>query len=150
HGGAPIVNFGMNEEEGRLIMKQTFVATASDGSSQFPNDTGPHPRSYGCFSRKNGHYAIEEKLITVDQAIRSASGLPADILRLPKRGYVKPGYYADVVVFAPETFRDRATYDKPHQYATGVRYLFINGKTVIEGSKYKGVLAGKALRHAKS
>jgi N-acyl-D-aspartate/D-glutamate deacylase len=147
HGGAQIVNFGMSEEDVRLIMKQSFVATASDGSSQVPSDTVPHPRSYGCFARKIGHFAIEEKLIPVEHAVRSASGLPADILRLKDRGYLRPGYYADVVVFDPETYRDRATYDKPHQYATGVRYLFVNGKLVIEEGKYSDVLAGKVLRH---
>jgi N-acyl-D-aspartate/D-glutamate deacylase len=147
HGGAAIVNFGMNEEDVRLIMRQPFVATASDGSSQAPGDTVPHPRSYGCFPRKIGHYAIEEKLLPLEQAIRSASGLPADILRLPERGYLRPGYIADVVVFDPQTYRDRATYDKPHQYAAGVRYLFINGRLVIEDGKYKDVLAGKVLRH---
>jgi N-acyl-D-aspartate/D-glutamate deacylase len=147
HGGAQVVNFGMNEEDVRLIMKQPFVATASDGSSQVPSDTVPHPRSYGCFPRKIGHYAIEEKLISLEQAIRSASGLPADILKLPKRGYLKPGYFADVVVFDPNTFRDRASYDTPHQYATGVRYLFVNGKLVIREGKFKNVLGGKALRH---
>jgi N-acyl-D-aspartate/D-glutamate deacylase len=147
-GGAAIVNFGMNEEDVRLIMKQPFVATASDGSSQFPSDTVPHPRSYGCFARKIGHYAIEEKLLTVEQAIRSASGLPADILKLPQRGYLRPGYVADVVVFDPKTYRDRATYDKPHQYATGVRYLFINGKLVIDVGRYTSALAGRVLRHS--
>ena len=131
----------------RLIMKQPFVATASDGSAQVPSSTVPHPRSYGCFPRKIGRYAIEEKVISLEHALRSASGLPADILKLPERGYLKAGYYADVVVFDPETFRDQATYDKPHQYATGVRYLFVNGKAAIDEGKYTGVLAGKVLRH---
>ncbi len=148
HGGAQIVNFGMSEEDVRLIMKQPFVATASDGGSQVPGDTVPHPRSYGCFARKIGHYAIAEKLITLEHAIRSSSGLPADILRLPERGYLKPGYVADVVVFDPKTYRDRATYDKPHQYATGVQYVFVNGKMAVEKGKYNGTLAGKPLRHA--
>lgn len=147
NGGASIVNFGMSEEDVRLIMKQPFVATASDGSAQVPADTVPHPRSYGTFPRKIGRYAIEEKLLPLEQALRSASGLPADILKLPERGYLKPGYFADVVVFDPETFRDRATYDKPHQYATGVRYLFVNGKAAIDDGKYTGALAGKVLRH---
>jgi N-acyl-D-aspartate/D-glutamate deacylase len=146
-GGASVVSFGMSEEDVRLIMKQPFVATASDGSSQVPGNTVPHPRSYGTFPRKIGRYAIEEKLISLEQALRSASGLPADILRLPERGYLKTGYYADVVVFDPETFRDTATYEKPHQYATGVRYLFVNGQLAIDGGEYKNVLAGKALRH---
>jgi N-acyl-D-aspartate/D-glutamate deacylase len=147
HGGAQVVNFSMSPEDVTLIMKQPFVATASDGSSQVPSDTVPHPRSYGCFARKIGRYAIEDKIISLEHAIRSASGLPADILKLPERGYLKPGYYADVVVFDPKTFRDQATFEKPHQYATGVRYLFVNGKLAIEDGKYQNVLAGKVLRH---
>jgi N-acyl-D-amino-acid deacylase len=147
NGGAQIVNFGMNEEEVRLIMRQPFVATASDGSAQVPSSTVPHPRSYGCFARKVGRYAIEEKLIPVEHAIRSASGLPADILKLPQRGYLKPGYFADVVVFDPKTFRDTATYDKPHQYATGVQFLFVNGVLTVDEGKHTGALPGKALRH---
>jgi N-acyl-D-aspartate/D-glutamate deacylase len=148
HGGAAIVNFGMNEEDVRLIMKQPFVATASDGSSQVPNNTVPHPRSYGCFARKIGYYALQENVLPLEQAVRSASGLPADILHLAERGYLKTGYYADVLVFDPKTYRDQATYDKPHQYAGGVRYLFVNGKLVIDEGKYKQVLAGRPLRHA--
>jgi N-acyl-D-aspartate/D-glutamate deacylase len=148
NGGAQIINFGMNEEDVRLIMKQPFVATASDGSSQTPGDTVPHPRSYGCFTRKIGRFAIEERVITAEHAIRSASGLPADILQLPERGYLKPGYFADVVVFDPKTFRDRATFDKPHQYSTGVRYLIINGTLAVDRGKYTGELAGKVLRHS--
>jgi N-acyl-D-aspartate/D-glutamate deacylase len=147
NGGAQIVNFGMSEEDVRFIMRQSFVATASDGSSQVPSDTVPHPRSYGCFPRKIGRYAIAEKVISLEMALRSASGLPADILRLPQRGYLKPGYYADVVVFDPEKFRDQATYDKPHQYATGVRFLFVNGKMAVSEGKYTDALAGKVLRH---
>jgi N-acyl-D-aspartate/D-glutamate deacylase len=147
-GGAQIVDFAMKEEDVRLIMPQPFVATGSDGSAQVPGPTVPHPRSYGTFPRKIGRYAIEEKIIPVEQAIRSASGLPADILGVPERGYLKAGYYADVVVFNPSTFRDRATFDKPHQYATGVRYLFVNGVPAIDNGQFKGALAGRALRHA--
>lgn len=148
HGGAQIVNFGMSEEDVRLIMRQPFVATASDGASLAPSaDTVPHPRSYGCFPRKIGRYAIEDKIVSLEHALRSANGLPADILHLPERGYLKAGYYADVVVFDPKTFRDTATFAKPHQYATGVRYLFVNGKLAIDNGKFTGVLAGKVLRH---
>jgi N-acyl-D-aspartate/D-glutamate deacylase len=148
NGGAQVVIFSMNEEEVRLIMRQPFVATASDGAAMaISANTVPHPRSYGCFARKVGHYALDEKIITLEHAVRSANGLPADILHLPERGYLKTGYFADVVVFDPDTFRDRATFDKPHQYATGVRYLFVNGKLTIEDGKYTGALAGKVLRH---
>ncbi|MSU78573.1 MAG: D-aminoacylase [Gemmataceae bacterium] len=149
NGGAQIVNFGMNDEEMRLFMKEPYVATASDGSSMIPALTVPHPRSYGTFSRKIGRFAIEDELITIAQAIRSSSGLPADILRLPKRGYIKTGYYADIVVFDPKTFRDKATFDQPHQHSTGVRYLFVNGQLAIDDSRATEKLAGRVLRHGK-
>jgi N-acyl-D-aspartate/D-glutamate deacylase len=148
-GGAQIVSFSMNDEEMRLFMKEPYVATASDGGSMVPSSTVPHPRSYGCFARKIGKFAIEDKVITLEQAIHSCSGLPADILKLPERGYLKAGYFADVVVFDPKTYRDKATFDEPHQYATGVRYLFVNGRVVIDDGKYTEAMAGKVLRHSK-
>jgi N-acyl-D-amino-acid deacylase len=146
-GGAQIVSFSMNEEEVRLFMKEDYVATASDGSAQVPAGTVPHPRSYGCFPRKIGRYAIEDKIISLEAALRSASGLPADILQLPHRGYLKAGYFADVVVFDPKAFRDRATFEQPHQYSTGVQYLFVNGRAAIEQGRYTGALPGRVLRH---
>lgn len=147
HGGAQIVHFSMSEEDMRLIAKTDFVATASDGSSKSPDDTVPHPRNYGTFSRKIGRLGIEEHVISLEQSIRSATGLPADILSVSQRGYVKAGYYADLVVLDPEKYRDQATYDKPHQYSTGVVYLFVNGVPTIEKSQFTNRLAGLALRH---
>jgi N-acyl-D-amino-acid deacylase len=147
-GDASMVNFCMNEEDVRLIMKQPWIATASDGSAREPSDgETPHPRFYGCFPRKIGRYAIEDKVVSLEQAIRSCTGLPADILTLPERGYLKPGCWADVVVFDPETFRDAATYDRPYQTAPGVRWLFVNGRLAIDEGKYTGALAGRVLRH---
>jgi N-acyl-D-aspartate/D-glutamate deacylase len=147
NGGARAVSFGMQEDEVRRIMQEPFVATASDGGARNPDNTVPHPRSYGCFPRKIGRYAIEERAVPLDLAIRSASGLPADILRLPERGYLRVGYFADVVVFDSQTFRDRATYESPHQYATGVRFLFVNGQLAIDDGRVTDRLAGRALRH---
>jgi N-acyl-D-aspartate/D-glutamate deacylase len=147
HGSAQVVNFGMNEEDVRVYMKQPWVATASDGGVQQPGDTVPHPRSYGTFPRKIGLYALEEKIVTVEAAIRSCTGLPADILKLQDRGYLKVGSFADVIVFDPKTFRDTATYDKPHQYATGVKWVFVNGRMAIADGDYKGELGGRVLRH---
>ena len=145
-GGAQIVNFCMNEEDMRLIAQQDFVATASDGSAKSPDDTVPHPRLYGTFSRKIGRLGIEERMFPLEQAIRSATGLPADILHIKDRGYLKPGYAADLVAFDPEQFRDQATYEKPHQYSTGVAYLFVNGVPIIENRQFTGKLNGRALR----
>ena len=147
NGGAKMVNFCMQEDDVRMIMKQPFVATASDGGVCLPDETVPHPRNYGCFPRKIGHYAIEQEVLPLAAAIRSATGLPADIFRFECRGYLREGYFADVVLFDPETFRDTATFEKPHQYATGVRYLFVNGALAVENGKVTGRLAGRALRH---
>jgi len=146
-GGAQIVNFGMSEEDVRLVMKQPFVATASDGSAMTPGSSVPHPRSYGTFPRKIGRYALTDGVVTLEHALRSCNGLPADILKLPERGYLKAGYYADVVVFDPAAFRDVATYEKPHQYSTGVKHLFVNGTLAIDDGKSTKALAGKVLRH---
>jgi N-acyl-D-amino-acid deacylase len=147
NGGAQIVHFGMSEEDMRLFMKQDFVATASDGGAKVPDTSSvPHPRNYGTFPRKIGFYAIQEKLIPLETAIRSASGLPADIMGLKDRGYLKVGYFADIVVFNPDTFRDKATYDKPHQYATGISHVLVNGTFAIMDGKATGKLAGKPLK----
>lgn len=147
NGGAQVVNFGMSEEDVRVYMRQPWVATASDGSTHRPGPTVPHPRSYGTFPRKIGRYAIEEKLVPVELAVRSASGLPADILKLKDRGYLKAGYAADVVVFDPATYRDAATFDQPHQYATGVKWVFVNGRPIVADGRFDpAVLAGRVIR----
>lgn len=150
-GGAQAVSFGMNEDEVRLFMREPFVATASDGSAMaLDSPAQPHPRSFGCFSRKIGHYAIEGQVLPLAQAIRSASGLPADILGLPERGYLKAGYFADIVVFDPKTFRDQATFTKPLAWSTGVKLLLVNGQIAVEDGKPTEKLAGRALRHKAS
>jgi N-acyl-D-amino-acid deacylase len=150
NGGAQVVNFAMSEEDVRVYMKQPWVATASDGGVQTPGNTVPHPRSYGTFPRKIGHYAIREKTVPVEAAVRSSSGLPADILKLTDRGYVKPGHFADLVVFDPETYRDTATFEKPHQYAAGVKWVLVNGHPQVKDGQYQGtVLGGRVLRWKK-
>jgi N-acyl-D-amino-acid deacylase len=111
----------------RLAMKLPWVATASDGSAMIASADKPHPRNFGTFPRKLGHYARDERVIPLSHAVRSASGLPADILGLPDRGYLRPEWQADIVVFDPGTIADRATFDDPFQYSTGVRWLFVNG-----------------------
>jgi len=152
NGGASAISFGMSEEDVRAIMQSDFVATASDGSARSINEkTRPHPRSFGTFPRKI-RYAEDEKVITLEHAVRSSSGLPASILGLPDRGIVRPGAFADIVVFDPETFRDAATFEEPMIYAEGARYVFVNGVALIAdgelpeqpGARKK--LPGRALR----
>lgn len=147
-GGAGIVNFGMQEDEVRLFMREPYVATASDGSTMtLDAPTQPHPRSFGTFPRKIGRYAIEGKFLPLAQAIYSASGLPAEILGLPDRGFIRPGYYADLVVFDPETFRDTATYEQPLSWARGTKWVLVNGQIAVENEQPTGRLAGRAIRH---
>jgi N-acyl-D-aspartate/D-glutamate deacylase len=144
-GGAQAIGFGMREEDVVLAMKRGWVAAASDGAARKPG-AHPHPRNFGTFPRKIGLYAIEKKEISLSFAVRSSSGLPADILGLKDRGYLRVGQKADVVVFDPATFRDRATFEDPNQYSTGVRWLLVNGVPVIADGKKTDALPGKPLR----
>ncbi len=145
-GSVSAVAFSMCEADVEYVMRKPYVATASDGGSKRKDATRPHPRSYGTFPRKIGYYAIEKQVLPLEQAIRSASGLPADILGLDDRGYLEPGQAADVVVFDPETFRDRATFVDPHQLSLGVEWVFVNGVVAIEAGHRTGALAGRPLR----
>ncbi len=146
HGGAQAINFGMNEQDVRHVMRQEFVATASDGSAHLPNGNDqPHPRAYGTFPRKI-RYALDDEVLTLEEAVRSMSGLPAAILHVPDRGVLRVGAAADVVVFDPRAFRDVATFDRPTRYAAGVRYLFVNGVAVLADAKPQKVLPGRVLR----
>lgn len=146
-GGASAVSFGMNEEEVRYGMQLPWVATASDGSARIPGADRPHPRSFGTFTRKIGRYAIQEKVLPLAAAIRSSSGLPADILSLSDRGYLKTGYAADIAVLDPAQVLDQATFEEPYRYSTGVRHVFVNGRPAVFEGTPTGSLAGKALRH---
>lgn len=149
NGSASVVKFTLCEEDVRYVMTLPWVATGSDGGPQVPaKDTCPHPRSYGTFPRKIGYYALREKIVPVEQAIRSATGLPADILGLGDRGYLRPKQVADVVVLDPKALIDRATFDEPHQYSTGVRYVFVAGQAAIDDGKPAKALYGHAIRHA--
>lgn len=145
HGGAQAISFGMSEDDVRRVMVEPFVATASDGSAHLPGADRPHPRSYGTFPRKI-RYAMDDKVMSLEQAVRSCSGLPAEILGLPERGLIRVGSYADIVVFDPKTFRDASTFDDPTKYAPGVMYLFVNGVPEIADGHYRKVLAGRVLR----
>jgi predicted amidohydrolase YtcJ len=152
HGGAQAISFGMCEPDVREVMRSDFVATASDGGAHVPGrGDRPHPRSYGTFPRKI-RYALDEKVVPLEQAIRSCSGWPAEILGIPDRGKIQSGAVADIVVFNPKTFRDAATFDEPTRYAPGVEYLFVNGVALIAQGRLlvepnsQAKLPGRALR----
>ncbi|MBI3855371.1 MAG: D-aminoacylase, partial [Planctomycetes bacterium] len=145
-GDAQTVCFGMREDDMLVGMKKDWVATSSDGSAKRPSDERPHPRNYGTFSRKIGLFAAEKREIPLAFAIRSSSGLPADILGLKDRGYLRAGFKADLVLFDPATFRDRATFEVPDQYSTGAPWVYVNGVAVIAEGKKTDALPGRALR----
>lgn len=145
-GGAAVVNHSINEQDIRFVMSLPWVATASDGGAKIPNATVPHPRSYGTFPRKLGYYSIRENAVSLEQAIRSSTGLPADILGMKDRGYLRKGQFADIVVFDPEKISDTATFEDPHRYSVGISHVFINGKPVLSHGVPTGVLAGRSLR----
>jgi len=147
NGGASVVKFSMNEQDVRHVMHRAWVATASDGGVKVPGPTKPHPRNYGTFPRKIAHYALKENVITLEQAIFSMTGLPARILSLKDRGLLKPGMHADIAVFDPETIKANATFDQPHQYATGIQFLFVNGQATIVDGRPTGALPGRSLKH---
>jgi N-acyl-D-aspartate/D-glutamate deacylase len=138
-GGAGIASFNMSESDIENFMKQDFVMTGSDGS------TG-HPRKYGTFPRKLREYVFEKKLVTLPFAIRAGSALTAETFRIPSRGRLRVGYFADIIVFDPRTVRDRATYEQPETLAVGMKYVIVNGKISVDDGKYTGILAGRALR----
>ena len=143
-----IVSHSMSEDDVRWAMTLPWVATASDGAARTQNPREHHhPRNFGTFARKIGRYSIEDKVLSLPQAIRSATGLPADIFGLADRGYLREGYHADIVVFDAATYRDRATFDKPQEYAAGVRYVFLAGQAAVDDGKPSQELFGRALRH---
>ena len=140
------VNFSMDERDVRFIMTLPWAATASDGSTKIDDGSKPHPRSFGTFPRRIGRYAIENGVVGVERAIRSATGLPADIIGFRDRGYLRVGFVADIVVFDPQTFRDHATFQSPFEFSTGVRWLIVNGQVSIDDGQLIATDAGRPLR----
>jgi len=144
-GSASVISFNMSEADIEFFMRKPYVATASDGDVVGFGNGLPHPRSYATFTRKIRHYVLDRKVITMQAAIRAASGLPAEILGLKDRGLIKQGYAADLVVFDPAAIADKATYENPHQYADGIAFVIVNGKLAVDQGKLTTILAGRPL-----
>lgn len=142
--------FQQSEEILRRVIQLPYVSFGSDAGAYDLESRAPgladHPRAFGTFARVLGKYAREEKLLTLQEAVRRLTSLPATNLKLEKRGLLKKGFFADVVVFDPGSIRDRATYENPHQYAVGVEHVFINGTAVLENGVHTGATPGKVLR----
>jgi N-acyl-D-amino-acid deacylase len=144
-----VVYFTMSEDNVRKEIALPWVSFGSDGSSMATEGvflkSNTHPRAYGNFARLLGKYVREEKLIPLAEAIRKLTSLPARNLGLDRRGSLKEGFFADVVVFDPQTIQDHATFEKPHQYSTGVNHVLVNGQLVLSEGQHTGVRSGRAL-----
>jgi len=147
---ADVAVFGMSQPDVTLALQQPWVAIDNDSSGTSPEgilgQEHPHPRAYGTFPRILRKYVREEKVLTLEDAIRKFSALPAQRLRLTDRGVLKAGMWADIVIFDPATVRDLATFDNPNQLSEGMEWVLVNGVPVIDGGKMTGMLPGKALR----
>jgi N-acyl-D-amino-acid deacylase len=143
------VFFLMDENNVRTIMKLPYVSVGSDAASMAQSEEfknwGTHPRAYGTFARILGKYVREEKVLSLEEAIRKMTSLPATNLKISKRGLLKSGFYADVVVFNPSTITDLATFENPQLYAEGVYHVWINGKMVLANGVHTGTMPGRIL-----
>jgi len=141
--------FIMSEDNVKKELARPWISFGSDEASQRPEGlflkSNPHPRAYGNFARVLGKYSRDEKVIPMKEAVRRLSGLPATNLGLDHRGFLKEGMFADVVVFDSATIADRATYEKPHQYAVGMKHVFVNGVQVLKDGEHTGAKPGRAL-----
>lgn len=143
------VYFLMSEENVRAIMAKDWVSFGSDSGSFAAEgdqlERRPHPRAYGTFARVLGQYAREEGVFTMEEAVRRMTSLPASRLRLDRRGWLRTGHHADIVLFDPESVIDKATFTDPHQYATGVHHVMVNGIWVVRNGAHTGAKPGRML-----
>ena len=144
------IYFSMSEENVRKKIKLPWVAFDSDAGSysDISKDFITHPRAFGSFARVLGKYVRDEKLISMEEAIRRLTGFPADNLGIKNRGYLKPGFFADIVVFDPELIEDKATFEEPLQFAVGVEDVFVNGIQVLSKSNHTGKFPGRFVKGA--
>jgi N-acyl-D-aspartate/D-glutamate deacylase len=149
NGSVPTVYFHHSEDDMKYALKQPWTSIGSDGTAvttEGPLAAGnPHPRYFGTFPRILGRYVRDEKVITMEEAIRKMTSANAAKVRQFDRGLLRPGMAADVTVFNAATIIDNATYEKPHQYASGVEYVIVNGKMVLEHGKHSGARPGAIL-----
>jgi N-acyl-D-amino-acid deacylase len=145
NGGAAAVFHGIGEEDVKRIMQYPFNMFASDASIRIMGAGMPHPRGYGTNARVLSKYVREEKVLSLEEAIRRMTSLPAQKFQLKDRGLLKEGYAADIVIFDDQKVKDLSTFEKPHAYSTGFQYVIVNGVLTVENEKHTGNRAGKAL-----
>ncbi|MEQ8301869.1 MAG: D-aminoacylase [Cyclobacteriaceae bacterium] len=149
NGGASCVYFAMDDADVDRIMKHPQTMIASDGRLVNPGDGHPHPRWYGTFPRVLGVYTRERNVLTLEQAVKKMTSMPADRLGLSTRGRIQENTFADIVIFNPQTVADKATFQNPHQYPEGIDYVIVNGTLAVDNGEFKDVRSGKVLRRSK-
>jgi N-acyl-D-amino-acid deacylase len=145
-GGASMVYHSMGEDDVKRIMQEPFTMIASDAGVRQVDDSVPHPRGYGNNARVLGRYVRELKLISLEDAIRKMSSLPAQTFGFRDRGLIREGFAADIVIFDENTIIDQATFDKPHQFPLGISYVIVNGAPVFENNEVTAARPGMAVR----
>ena len=147
-GGAGMIYHGMSEDDVKRIMQEPFTMIASDSGVRQNDESVPHPRGYGDNARVLGHYVRELKLISLEDAVRKMTSLPAQTFGFRDRGLIREGFAADIVIFDENTILDRATYDKPHQFPVGISYVLVSGELVLSNDQITSARPGVALRGA--
>jgi N-acyl-D-amino-acid deacylase len=145
NGGASCVFFQMDEKDVEDLMKLPYNMHGSDGGVQEVGRGVPHPRNYGTFPRVISYYVREKGILSLEEAVRKMTSLPAQVFRLKDRGLLNEGMYADICIFDIEKFRDKATFAEPHQYSQGLSYVIVNGKIAIQDNKHTQSKSGMVL-----
>jgi len=150
NGQVLAIYFSQSEENLKKTLPLLWLSFCTDESAYAPEGiflgSGAHPRAYGTYPRILGKYVRDEKLMTLQEAIRKMSALPAETLRIERRGRLQKGYFADIVVFDPAKVRDLATFENPHQYATGIIHVLVNGVQVLRDGEHTGAKPGRVVR----
>ena len=145
-GGASAVYHAINSDDVDLIMQHPMTSIASDGPMTVFGVGSPHPRTYGTFARVLGSYVRDRNILSLEEAVRKMTSLPAQILSIDNRGLIQEGYYADITIFDASTVTDKATFEDPHQYAEGIYSVLVNGLIVVENGAHNGNKPGRVLR----
>jgi dihydroorotase/N-acyl-D-amino-acid deacylase len=148
-GGASAIYHVLDEGDVERIMRHPQTMIASDGRLSRPGEGHPHPRAYGTFPRVLGRYVRERQVLTLEDAIKKMTSMPAATLRLTDRGRLIAGARADLVIFSADSVSDRATFETPHQYPTGIPYVIVNGTLAVDGGRFTEARAGRVLRRGR-
>jgi len=149
-GGASAIFHAMDAGDVTRIMAHPWTMIASDGRLTQPGEGHPHPRWYGTFPRVLGRYVRDEGVLTLAQAVRKMTALPAERMGLIDRGQIREGWFADLVIFDPNTVADNATFTDPHQYPSGINWVLVNGSVTVEEGVYGDVRPGRVLRRGRN